>query len=278
MFDKFMQSNYIEVFVVPWGIRLITAILIFVIGRWLAKTIVKFIRNLMLKSKLDEILVKFLGNIAYALLIVIVVLAALEQLGVQTTSALAILGAAGLAVGLSLQSSLSNFAAGVMLVIFRPFNEGDFVEAGGTSGVVETIDIFKTVLRTGDNREVIVPNGQIYGGTIINFSARDTRRIDLVFGIGYDDDIRQSKEIIDAELKKDTRILGDPEPTVMVLELGASSVDLAVRPWVNSADYWGVRSDLLENIKIAFDKAGISIPYPQQDLHIKEVAELKSVS
>lgn len=278
MLDKLLEGNLIEVYVVPWGIRIVTAILIFIIGRWLARTIVNFTRRLMLKSHLDEMLAKFLSNILYALLIIVVVLATLEQLGVRTTSALAILGAAGLAVGLSLQSSLSNFASGVMLIIFRPFKVGDFVEAGGISGIVETLDIFSSKLRTGDNREIIIPNGQIYGGTIVNYSARDTRRIDMVFGIGYEDDIRKAKEIIETQLKNDSRVLTDPAPVILVSELGASSVDLAVRPWVNSADYWNVRSDLLENIKRAFDDAGISIPYPQQDLYIKEAPPLKAIS
>ena len=278
MLDKLLEGNLIEVYVVPWGIRIVTAILIFIIGRWLARTIVNFTRRLMMKSHLDEMLAKFLSNILYALLIIVVVLATLEQLGVRTTSALAILGAAGLAVGLSLQSSLSNFASGVMLIIFRPFKVGDFVEAGGISGIVETIDIFSSKLRTGDNREIIVPNGQIYGGTIVNYSARDTRRIDMIFGIGYEDDIRKAKEIIETQLKNDSRVLTDPAPVILVSELGASSVDLAVRPWVNSADYWNVRSDLLENIKRAFDDAGISIPYPQQDLYIKEAPPLQAIS
>lgn len=271
MLEEVLKGDYIDLYVIPWSIRIITAILIFIIGRWIANVIVKVSKKLMLKGHLDEMLVLFLGNILGALLLAVVVLAALEQLGIRTTSALAILGAAGLAVGLSLQSSLSNFAAGVMLITFRPFKVGDFIEAGGVSGVVESIAIFSTIMRTGDNREVIVPNGQIYSGTIVNNSARDTRRIDMVFGIGYDDDIKQAKDIIEKVIKNDDRILAEPEPTIMVLELGASSVDIAVRPWVNSSDYWGVRSDLLETIKQEFDANNISIPYPQQDVHVKEL-------
>ncbi len=271
MLDKLLQENYVDLYLVPWSIKIITALLIFIIGRWIARFLANMSRKLMLKGKLDQMLVNFVGNILYALMLTIVVLAALEQLGIQTTSALAILGAAGLAVGLSLQSSLSNFAAGVMLIIFRPFKTGDFVEAGGIAGIVETITIFTTIMRTGDNREVIVPNGQIYSGTITNYSARETRRIDMVFSIGYEDNIKQAKTLIEEALKQESRILDDPAPTIMVLELGASSVDLAVRPWVNSSDYWAVRSDLLENIKAAFDANGISIPYPQQDVHIKDM-------
>jgi small conductance mechanosensitive channel len=270
MLADLTQTDYVNLYIIPWSIKIVTALLIFTIGRWIAKGITRVSENVMTRSKLDTMLVHFIGNIVYSLLFAIVILAALEQLGVRTTSALAILGAAGLAVGLSLQSSLSNFAAGVMLIMFRPFKVGDFVEAGSTMGIVESIAIFSTVMRTGDNREVIVPNGQIYGGTIINYSARETRRIDLVFSIGYGDDIRKAKSIIEEVIKAEERILKDPAPTIMVLELGASSVDIAVRPWVNTSDYWNVRAFLLEEIKTHFDADGISIPFPQQDLHIKE--------
>jgi len=270
MLDSVLKIDYIDMYLVPWSIRIVTALLIFVIGRWLARLLVKMARRLMQKSQVDAMLIDFIANIAYALLLVIVVLSALDQLGVKTTSALAILGAAGLAVGLSLQNSLSNFASGVMLIVFRPFKTGDYVEAGGTSGIVEAISLFTTRMRTGDNREVIVPNGQIYSGTITNYSARDTRRIDMLFSIGYEDDIKLAKTLIESALGQESRILADPAPAIMVIELGASSVDLAVRPWVNSADYWLVRSDLLESIKAAFDANGISIPYPQQDIHIKD--------
>jgi small conductance mechanosensitive channel len=177
-------------------------------------------------------------------------------------------GAAGLAVGLSLQDSLKNFAAGVMMIVFRPFKVGDFIEAGGTSGVVETINIFSTTMRTGDNREVIVPNGTIYGGTIVNYSARDTRRIDMTFGIGYEDDIRRAKDIMQRILEEDDRVLKDPEPTIGLSELADSSVDFVVRPWVKTADYWSVRFDLNERIKLAFDENGISIPFPQMHVHL----------
>jgi len=271
MLDKLLQENYVDLYLVPWSIKIITALLILFIGRWLARLLVRMSRNLMRKSQLDQMLIDFIGNILYALLLVVVILAALDQLGVKTTSALAILGAAGLAIGLSLQNSLSNFAAGVMLIVFRPFKAGDYVEAAGVGGIVESITIFTTVMRSGDNREIIVPNGQIYSGTITNFSARDTRRIDMVFSIGYEDDIKLAKSLFETALGQEQRILPEPAPVIMVMELGASSVDLAVRPWVKSSDYWTVRSDLLENIKAAFDANGISIPYPQQDVHIKDM-------
>ncbi len=255
-------------YIIPWGTKIIMALLVFVIGRWIAKLLTKGMEKIMLKSKVDEMLVSFLGNIAYTALLAVIVLAALEQLGVNTTSALAILGAAGLAVGLALKDSLASFAAGVMLIIFRPFKLGDFVEAGGVSGVVEEIRIFHTVLKTGDNREITMPNAQVYGGTIINYSARDTRRIDLVIGIGYGDDIKKARDLITRVLEADSSVLKDPAPTVMLLELGASSIDFAVRPWVNSGDYWTTRAALLEAIKVAFDREGVSIPYPQQDIHL----------
>ena len=261
-------SNY----VIPWGINIILALAVFVIGRWLASMIVRGVKRLMKKANMDKALIGFLSSILNAVLLVVVVIAALEQLGVNTTSVLAVFAAAGLAVGLALKDSLSNFSAGVMLIIFKPFKVGDFVEAAGISGVVEVIRIFNTQLRTGDNREIIVPNAQIYGGIITNFSAREQRRIDLVIGIGYEDDIRTAKQILEEILQAEERVLKEPTPVILVSELGESSVDLAVRPWVNSADYWDVRSDLLETIKREFDAKGISIPYPQRDVHLQQVA------
>ncbi|MDJ0805307.1 MAG: mechanosensitive ion channel [Gammaproteobacteria bacterium] len=261
-------DTILNTYLIPWGTKIILALLVFIVGKWLARLLSRALEKVMTKSKVDQMLVSFLGNIAYAALLAVVVLAALEQLGVNTTSALAILGAAGLAVGLALKDSLSSFAAGVMLIIFRPFKLGDFVEAGGTAGVVEEIRIFHTVLKTGDNREVTMPNAQIYGGTIVNYSARDTRRIDLVIGIGYDDDIKKARDLIKGVLEANETVLKDPTPNVMLLELGASSVDFAVRPWVKTGDYWATRADLMEAIKAVFDKEGVSIPYPQQDIHL----------
>lgn len=255
-------------YIIPWGTKIILALLVFIIGRMIAKLLTAAMEKVMVKGKVDEMLVSFLSNIAYTALLAVVVLAALEQLGVNTTSALAILGAAGLAVGLALKDSLASFAAGVMLIIFRPFKLGDFVEAGGATGVVEEIRIFHTVLKTGDNREVTMPNAQIYGGTITNYSARETRRIDMVIGISYGDDIKLARDLINQVLETDASVLKEPAPTVMLLELGASSVDFAVRPWVKSGDYWTTRAALLEAIKACFDKEGISIPYPQQDIHL----------
>lgn len=250
-----------------WLINIIFAVAIVIVGRIVVKWIVKLIRKLMVRSDLDPILVNFASSIANAALLLFVFIAALDQLGVDTTSFIALLGAAGLAIGLALQGSLQNFAAGVMMIVFRPFKIGDFIEAGGVTGVVEHMAIFSSTLKTGDNREIIIPNGQIYSGAITNFSAKDTRRIDMVFGIGYDDDMLAAKQIMEDILQAHDLVLTDPAPAVAVAELADSSVNFNVRPWVKSEDYWGVRSDLIEKIKLAFDKNGISIPYPQMDIH-----------
>ena len=266
------SSTLFDTYVVPWGISIVTALLLFVIGRWLTKLLTKGAERLMRRAQLDEMLIGFLSNILYTAMLLVVVIAALEQLGVKTTSLLALFATAGLAVGLALKDQLSNFAAGVMLIIFKPFKEGDFIEAGGVSGVVEQIRIFNTRMRTGDNRELTVPNAQIFSGTITNVSARDTRRIDLVIGIGYQDNIQKAKEVLQEILGEEGRVLKEPLPVILVAELGESSVDLAVRPWVNSGDYWAVRSDLLQAIKTRFDEEGLSIPFPQRDLHLYNVA------
>ncbi len=261
-------STLFSTHVIPWGINIVFAVAIFLIGKAVIKILIKLLRTMLAKSRMDEILIDFISSIINGILILFIVIAALGQLGVDTTSLIALLGAAGLAIGLSLQSSLQNFAAGVMLILFHPFKNGDFVEAGGTSGIVEKINIFSTVMRTVDNREVIVPNGSIYEGTITNYSARETRRVDMVFGIGYNDDIKRAKGIIQGILEADERVLKEPESLVAVGELGDSSVNFNVRPWVKSDDYWPVYFDLHERIKLAFDQNGISIPYPQMDLHI----------
>lgn len=256
---------------VDWGIKIGIAIAIFLVGKLLARLIANIVKKALLRARTDEMLVNFLGSITYTVLIIAVLLAAVDSLGVNVTSLMAILGAAGLAVGLALKDSLSNFAAGVMIIIFRPFKIGDFITAGGCSGVVDEISLFVTLLHTGDNQRIIVPNSAILGSNIINTSSLPTRRVDLVIGIGYDDNIGQARDIITSILEADERILADPAPAIAVAELGDSSVNLNVRPWVNSADYWPVRADLLEGIKVKFDEAGISIPYPQQDVHMHEV-------
>lgn len=263
-----LVSNY----VIPWGLNIFFALLIFIIGKVVVSIIISVLKKVLSKTKMDDILLNFVTSIIKTILILFVVIASLNQLGVDTTSLIALLGAAGLAVGLALQGSLQNFAAGVMLLVFRPFKSGDFIEAGGVAGIVESISIFSTIMRTGDNKEVIVPNGAIYGGSITNYSARETRRIDLVFGIGYDDNMKQAKEIMENIINADERILKDPETLIAVSELADSSVNFVVRPWVKSGDYWAVKFDLTEKIKLAFDEQGISIPYPQMDVHLNNPA------
>jgi small conductance mechanosensitive channel len=256
---------------IDWGTKIAIAIAIFVIGKLIARIISNLLQKALQRTGTDSMLVGFLGNIAYGVLLAAVVLAAIDSLGVNVTSLLAILGAAGLAIGLALKDSLSNFASGVMIIIFRPFNIGDYITAGGSSGTVDEIGLFCTLMHTGDNQRIIVPNSAIMGGTIVNISAMPTRRIDLVIGIGYDDNIGQARDIIMGIIEADERILKDPEPGVTLSELGDSSVNLKVRPWVNSEDYWSVRPELLENIKLRLNEAGISIPYPQRDIHLHEV-------
>lgn len=257
-------------YILPWSINIGTSIVIFLVGRWLIKLIAKLLAKGLHKTSMDNMLIGFIGSVVSILLTLVVIVAALGQLGVDTTSLIALVGAAGLAIGLALQDSLKNFAAGVLLIFFRPFREGDFVEVAGISGVAEVITIFNTVMRTGDNREVIVPNGAIYSGIITNFNSRSTRRIDMVFGIGYDDDLLKAKQILTDVIESDERVLAEPAPVVAVSELADSSVNFVVRPWVNTADYWNVRWALTEAVKLRFDQEGISIPFPQMDLHVKK--------
>lgn len=260
-------QKLLETYIFPWSVNIIMALVVFLIGKFIAKILVKFAKKMMTTAKVDKILVEFVGSITNTVLLLFIVVAALDQLGVNTTSLIALIGAAGLAIGLALQGSLQNLASGVMLIVFRPFNDGDFVETAGVSGVVEHIGIFTTTMRSGDNREIIVPNGEIFSGTIINLSKRSTRRVDMVFGIGYDDDIKKAKEIINRILEADERVLKDPEPLVAVAELADSSVNFNVRPWCKTEDYWNVYFDTHENIKLTFDAEGISIPYPQMAIH-----------
>jgi len=265
-------ERYINEYAIPWGINIAMAIAIYVIGRIVVGFILSIFRRVMAKSKYDAMLVDFLEAIISAILMLFVIVASLDQLGVDTTSLVAILGAAGLAIGLSLQDSLKNFAAGVMLLVFKPFKSGDFVEAGGTAGTVNKIGIFTSTMTTPDNKEIIVPNGAIYSGTITNFSAKETRRVDMVVGIGYDADLLKAKQVLQEMVEADPRILQEPAPTIAVAELADSSVNFVVRPWVQSADFWDVKFDFTEAVKLRFDKEGISIPFPQMDVHLHKDA------
>jgi small conductance mechanosensitive channel len=251
-----------------YGLKVLAAVAIFIVGRWVAKGVRKLVQRVMAKGKVDSTLVTFTANLAYIGLLAFVVIAALGQLGIQTTSFIAIIGAAGLAIGLALQGSLSNFAAGFLLIIFRPFKVGDLIEGAGVFGVVEAIQIFTTQLKTADNKTVIVPNAKLTDDNIVNWTVKGTRRVDMVMGIGYEDDIDKARSLMADIIEADARILKDPAPQISVSELADSSVNFVVRPWVKVEDYWGVYFDLTEKIKKSFDSNGISIPYPQRDVHV----------
>ena len=255
-----------------YGPSVLGALTILVVGWLISRGIASGSRRAMSRGQVDPTLIGFLGSVVYVGAMTLVVISALARLGVNTTSFAAVLAAVGLAIGLALQGSLGNLASGVMLILFRPFKTGDYVEVAGIAGVIEEIQIFATRLRTPDNKEVIVPNGAITGGSITNYSSKQMRRVDLVFGIGYGDDIKLAKSIIQKVVDSQKLILKDPAPVIAVLELGDSSVNLAVRPWVRTPEYWNVHFDLTERIKLEFDAAGISIPFPQRDVHVHQAA------
>ncbi len=266
--EQLFQQNH-EV-LLGYLLQFIAAIVIFYLGRMVAGAVKRFLEKALLSRSVDKAVVSFVAGIVYAIIMIATVLMALSQMGVQTTSFIAILGAAGLAVGLALQGSLANFASGILIILFRPFKSGDFIDAAGISGTVDKIEIFQTIMKTPDNKKVIVPNAQITGGAITNFSAEPIRRVDLVIGISYDSDLRKAKQILQDILAQDSRVLKEPEASVTVAALADSSVNLNVRPWVNSADYWAVYWDTLEKVKLTFDEQGIAIPFPQMDVHIKK--------
>jgi len=266
--DILNLETIVNTYLIPWGIKLGFAILIFIVGLIAVSIINGIVKKILIKADLDQILVNFISSIVRWLLLLFVIIAALSKLGLNTNSLIALIGAAGLAVALSLKDSMQNFAAGVMLLVFRPFKQGDFVEVASTSGSVDQINIFSTTLHTADNKQVIIPNGAIYSHVITNYSATGTRRIDMVFGIGYEDDIAKARAIIEEILKSDSRVLNDPEYVIAVGELADSSVNFYVRPWVATSNYWPVHFDLTERIKLEFDKNGISIPFPQMDVHM----------
>lgn len=251
-----------------FGVRIIAALAIFVVGRWVAKFLKRLIEKMMARGHVDQTLISFVANLSYIAMLAFVIIAALGKLGIQTASFIAILGAAGLAIGLALQGSLANFAAGVLMIIFRPFKVGDFIDAAGVTGTVEKIEVFTTTLKTPDNKIIIIPNANVSADNITNITANPTRRIDFVFGVGYDDDIDKVKQIIQEVLATDDRILKDPPATIGLVELADSSVNFTVRPWVNTGDYWSVYFDINEKMKKRFDAEGISIPYPQRDVHV----------
>lgn len=258
----------LQKWVTLYGLKLIGAVAIFVFGRIAAGIVRSILKKILKKGNVEETLSAFIVSVTYVAIIAFVIIAALGTIGIQTASFVAVLGAAGLAVGLALQGSLANFASGVLLILFKPFKVNDFIEGAGTFGVVEEIGIFTTVLKAPDNKVIIIPNAKLTGDNIINYSAKDQRRIDLVAGVGYNDNLDKVKKVLEAILSKDERILQNPAPMVGVLELADSSVNFAVRPWVKTEDYWDVYFDLQETIKKRFDEEGISIPFPQQDIHL----------
>lgn len=268
---NYLTSEEFIPMITGWGMKLIVALVIFFIGRWVAKVITRAFRRAISRGKIDETLESFLGNIVYVILMVAVILAAVDTLGVNITSLLAIVGAAGLAIGLALKDSLGNFAAGVMLISFRPFAKGDFVEVAGTSGSVDEVRIFNTILTTPDNKKITIPNALITADAITNYSALDTRRVDLVIGVGYDDDLKQARDTITQVVTGHDKVLDEPEFKIFVSELADSSVNFNVRPWVKTDDYWTVYGDLLESLKVELEAAGCNIPYPQRDVHLHQV-------
>lgn len=272
-FDWNQVLELIQTKGIDFAINLVTAVVIFYVGKMVVSIVIRALRKLMQRQEVDKTLETFVCNLLNMVLMVIVIIAAIGALGIQTTSFIAIFGAAGLAVGLALQGSLSNFASGVLIVLFRPYRVGDFVEAAGISGVVEQVQILTTVLKTGDNKQIIVPNGQIMDSIITNYSANDTRRVDMVVGVSYDDDLDKVRETIEQLIAAEDRVLDEPACTIAVSALADSSVNFVVRPWVKTSDYWGVMFDLTEAIKKRFDKEGISFPFPQQDVHLHTVKE-----
>ena len=271
---EFLKNNGLDsTTLVNFGKSLIIALLIFYIGRFVVKLVVRALTKVMDRQQVDQTLQKFVGNLVSMALMVVVIIAAIGALGIQTTSFIAIFGAAGLAVGLALQGSLSNFAAGVLIVLFRPYKVGDYVEAAGIAGSVEEVQILTTVLKTPDNKKIIVPNSQIMDSIITNYSANETRRVDLTVGVSYDDDLDKVHATLRELVNADERILKDPECLIAVSALADSSVNFFVRPWVKSGDYWAVYFDLTEKIKKRFDDEGISFPFPQQDVHLHTIKD-----
>ncbi|MEW6352321.1 MAG: mechanosensitive ion channel domain-containing protein [Thermodesulfobacteriota bacterium] len=254
--------------VAVYGLNIVLAIIILVVGRWAAGVLKRLFSRVLERAKIDITVIKFLSYVAYYGMLIFVLVAALNQAGIQTTSLIAVLGAAGLAVGLALQSSLSNFAAGLLMIVFRPFQVGHFIQAGGTMGTVEEIQILTTRLKTADNLTVIVPNAKLMGDSITNYSAQETRRIELIVGVGYRDDLRKVKEVLHSIINRDSRILTEPAPFIGVHELASSSVNMVMRVWVRSADYLPVLADVNETLKTRFDEEGITIPFAQYDVHL----------
>jgi len=269
--------NRVYSLLAEYGLRIVAALLIFLVGRWVVRLLSALVAKAMKTAKVDETLIPFLENLAYSAMLIFVVIAALAATGVQTASVIAVLGAAGLAVGLALQGSLANFASGVLLLVFKPFRMGDFVEIGGAKGTVQAIHVFNTVLNSPDNVRIIVPNAQVTGGSILNYTVNGTRRVDLVVSVSYNDDLKKARRVFEGVLAQDKRILADPAPAVAVSAMADSSINFVVRPWVKAADYWDVYFDLTEKLKLAVEENGMSIPFPQRDVHVKADASVANL-
>ncbi|MGI9274427.1 MAG: mechanosensitive ion channel domain-containing protein [Endozoicomonas sp.] len=261
-----LQRN--QELIAQYCVNIVSAVLILVIGVFVARLISKASLKLMQSRHLDDTVASFTSNIIKYMIMTFVIIAALGRIGIQTASFVAVIAAAGLAISLSLQGSLSNFAAGVLLIVFRPLKTGEYVEAGGAAGTVESVQIFTTVLISADNKMVVIPNNNILSGNIVNFSRTGQRRVDLTVGVSYSADLKKTREVVEAVLANDSRVLKQPDWTIGVCELADSSVNFVVRPWVKAADYWAAYFELYENIKVALDQAGIEIPFPQQDIHV----------
>ncbi|MDG2334423.1 MAG: mechanosensitive ion channel [Myxococcota bacterium] len=251
-----------------WGLQVVGAILVLIAGRWVAARAGKLTRRSLTRANIDAQLIPFFGQAVHYSVLAVVIIAVLQLFGIETTSLVAVVGAAGLAVGLALQGTLSSFAAGVMLLVMRPFKIGDAISVGGSTGVVSEVSLFTTTINTFDNIQIIIPNSSVYGTTIKNFSANENRRIDLIMGVSYDDDLGKAISIIESVLAADERILADPAPTVAVAELGDSAVNIMVRPWVAASNYGRARGDLTRALKEGIEAGGCSFPYPQQDVHL----------
>ena len=265
--------DYLQNWVAAWGLKVLAAIVILIVGSWIAKIVKNIVKKILTRRQMDGTIVSFVSSLVHITLIIFVIIAAIAKLDYNTSSLIAVIGAAGLAIGLALQGSLSNFAAGFLLIIFRPFREGHYIEGAGTAGIVENIQLFTTTLVTPDNKMVIIPNGKLTGDNIINFTAKGTRRVELVAGVSYSDDLDKVREVLQKIIDGDERILKDPEPMIVVKELADSSVNFVVRVWVKAEDYWDVFFNTTEKIKKSFDAEGISIPFPQRDVHLYEHKE-----
>lgn len=268
--DVSKYSDLAIIYASEYGLKIIAALAIFFIGKWGVRKSTNFTKRMMLKAQVDLTLIEFLENVIYFALLIVIILASLNALGINTTSFLAVFGAASLAIGLALKDSLSNIGAAVLIIIFKPFKVGDFIDAAGASGTVESINLFSTIMAAPDNNTIMIPNSAVIGSNITNYSNKPTRRINLIFGIDYSDDLKLAKEILIRIIKEDERALKEPAPLVAVNELADNSVNLLFRVWVKAEQYWEVHFDMLEKVKLAFDEKGISIPFPQMNIHIQK--------